>query len=152
MSMDATATNVQRAAPRPSPSSAERSGARSRAVLIAWLWGALGLVGSTVLTLAGTRLAGPVVLTKKGARPELWGFAPKLVSGHSATEALFYVGVAALVAAWVALGWQVSRSGAPSLRALLVIGALWCVPLALGAPLFSRDVYSYLAQGTILHL
>ena len=152
MSMDATATNVQRAAPRPSPRSAERSGARSRALLIASLWGALGLAGSTVLTLAGARLAGPVVLTPKGARPELWWFAPKLASTQTGTEAIFYAGVAALVVAWVALGWQISRSEAPSLRALLVIGALWCVPLALGAPLFSRDVYSYLAQGTILHL
>jgi hypothetical protein len=150
--MDATATKVQRAAPRRSPRDAYTAHARSRATLIAWLWGALGLAGSVVLTLAGTRLAGPVVLTPKGDRPELWWFAPKLVSGHSATEALFYVGIAALVAAWVAIGWQISRSGAPSLRVLLAIGALWCLPLALGAPLFSRDVYSYLAQGTILHL
>ena len=35
---------------------------------------------------------------------------------------------------------------------LVGIGALWCVPLALGAPLFSRDIYSYIAQGTLLHL
>ncbi len=152
MSMDATATNVQRAAPRRSPRDAYAARARSRATLIAWLWGALGLAGSILLTLAGTRLAGPVVLTPKGARPELWWFAPQLVSSHSATEVLFYAGVAALVAAWVALGRQISRSQAPSLRVLLAIGALWCVPLALGAPLFSRDVYSYLAQGTILHL
>ncbi len=152
MSMDATATNVQRAAARRGPRDASVPRPRSRATLIAWLWGALGLAGSVVLTLTGTQLAGPVVLTAKGARPQLWWFAPKLVSGHRATEVLFYVGVAALVVAWVALGRQISRSQAPSLRVLLAIGALWCVPLALGAPLFSRDVYSYLAQGTILHL
>ena len=35
---------------------------------------------------------------------------------------------------------------------LLVIGAAWLTPLALGPALFSRDVYSYLAQGEILHL
>lgn len=124
----------------------------SRVAWPAWLWAALGLAGSIVLTLAGTRLAGPVVLTPRGAKPELWWFAPNLVSGHGATELLFYAGIAALVAGWVGLGWQVSRSQAPTLRVLLAIGALWCVPLALGAPLFSRDVYSYLAQGTILHL
>jgi hypothetical protein len=33
-----------------------------------------------------------------------------------------------------------------------LIAAVWCLPLALGAPLFSRDIYSYLAQGTIAHL
>lgn len=152
MSMDATATKVNRTAPRRSPGNAELSVVRSRSVVIAWLWGALGLAGSTLLTLAGTRLAGPVVLPKKGASQQLWWFAPRLATGHGATEALFYVGVAALIVAWVALGWQISRSGAPSLRVLVAIGALWCVPLALGAPLFSRDVYSYIAQGTILHL
>jgi len=150
--MDATATNVQRTAARRPPRDASFAQPRSRATLIAWLWGALGLAGSVLLTLAGTQLAGPVVLTPKGARPELWWFAPKLVSGPGATETIFYVGVAALVVAWVALGRQISRSQAPSLRMLLAIGVLWCVPLALGAPLFSRDVYSYLAQGTILHL
>ena len=30
--------------------------------------------------------------------------------------------------------------------------ALWIAPLALAPPLFSRDLYSYLAQGTLLHL
>jgi hypothetical protein len=29
---------------------------------------------------------------------------------------------------------------------------LWCLPLALGPSLFSRDIYSYIAQGTLLHL
>lgn len=152
MQIDATATNVERAAPGPSRSDAEHLRAHSRATLASWLWGGLGFGGSVLLTLAGTRLAGPVVLTRKGAQPELWWFAPRLASSNSATEVLFYVGVATLVAAWVALGWQISRSEVPSLRVLLAIGALWCVPLALGAPLFSRDVYSYLAQGTILHL
>ena len=37
-------------------------------------------------------------------------------------------------------------------RALLAIAAAWMLPLALAPPLFSRDVYSYLAQGLILHL
>src|SRR5579875_223064 len=99
MSMDATATNVQRAAARRGPRDASVARPRSRATLIAWLWGALGLAGAVVLTLTGTQLAGPVVLTAKGARPQLWWFAPKLVSGHGATEVLFYVGVAALVVA-----------------------------------------------------
>ena len=40
----------------------------------------------------------------------------------------------------------------PGRRAAIAIAAVWLVPLALAPPLFSRDVYSYLAQGTILHL
>jgi hypothetical protein len=33
-----------------------------------------------------------------------------------------------------------------------LIAALWCLALALGVPLFSRDIYSYLAQGMVAHL
>ena len=142
--MNATATNLERAAPSPRQG-AERVGIRPRATYAAWLWGALGLAGSVVLTLAGPHLLGRFTVPK-------WWFVPKLASSHLAYELIFYAGVAALVAAWLGLGYELRRSEAVRLRHLLIIGALWCVPLALGPPLFSRDVYSYLAQGTILHL
>jgi hypothetical protein len=32
------------------------------------------------------------------------------------------------------------------------VAVAWCVPLFLTAPLFSQDAYSYLAQGTLVHL
>ena len=128
--------------------------ARSRINATAWLWGALGFAGAIVLTLAGTHLLGP-----RGSGPQLagtgpvrWWFQAELVSGTVATELIFYAGVAALVIAWVGLGFQLRRPGSPSMRTLVIIGALWCLPLALGPPLFSRDVYSYIAQGTLLHL
>jgi hypothetical protein len=142
--MNATATNLERAAPSPRQET-EPAGAAARAAYGAWLWGALGLAGSVVLTLAGTHLLGRITIPK-------WWFAPALASSHLAYELIFYAGVAALVVAWLGLGYELRRSEAVGLRHLLVIGALWCVPLALGPPLFSRDVYSYLAQGTILHL
>jgi alpha-1,6-mannosyltransferase len=141
--MNATATNVDRAAaPRPET---ERALVRTGATYAAWLWGALGLAGSVVLTLAGTHLLG------QHARPTWW-FSPTLASGHAASEVIFYAGVAALVVAWLGLGYELRRSPGLRIGHLLGIAALWCIPLALGPPLFSRDVYSYLAQGTILHL
>ncbi len=141
--MNATVTNVDPAAT--TPRQTERVGSGQRALLAAWLWGALGFAGSVVLTLAGTHLLG------RNARPKWW-FSPTLASGHVATEVIFYAGVAALVVGWLGLGYQLHRSSAVRIWHLLAIGSLWCVPLALGPPLFSRDVYSYLAQGTILHL
>ncbi len=51
-----------------------------------------------------------------------------------------------LTIAWLAL----LRTGIDR-RAGLVVAGLWALPLALGPPLFSSDVYSYLAQGAILH-
>ena len=128
--------------------------ARSRVNLAAYLWGALGVAGSVVLTLAGTRLLGPRAGGQQllGPGPVRWWFQTQLVSGTVGTEVIFYAGVAALVIAWVGLGFQLRRPGALGMRTLVVIGALWCLPLALGPPLFSRDVYSYIAQGTLLHL
>lgn len=128
--------------------------ARSRVNLAAYLWGALGFAGSVVLTLAGTRMLGPRAGGQQllGPGPVQWWFQAKLVSGTVGTEVIFYAGVAALVIAWVGLGFQLRRPGALGMRTLVVIGALWCLPLALGPPLFSRDVYSYIAQGTLLHL
>ncbi len=57
--------------------------------------------------------------------------------------------MAAVALAWLGLGRGLERVSLAELRA---IGALWCAPLLLAPALFSRDVYSYLAQGAILHL
>lgn len=97
-----------------------------------WAWAGLGLAGSVLIALAGPSLAGG---------PVRWWFHPHL------GVAAFYVGVAALIAAWLGL-WRV----APTTRQTRIVSALWCVPLFLTAPLFSRDAYSYLAQGTLVHL
>ena len=52
----------------------------------------------------------------------------------------------ALAVAWFGLARERSE------RRLWVVWAAWCLPLVVAPALFSRDVYSYLAQGTILHL
>ncbi len=91
---------------------------------------------------------------RAGARSRAvrWWFQTTFASGTVGTELVFYAGVAALVIAWLGLGFQLRRADALGMRTLVVIGALWSLPLALGPPLFSRDVYSYIAQGTLLHL
>jgi hypothetical protein len=61
--------------------------------------------------------------------------------------AVFYGGIVVLSIAWLGLGRT-----APAPRTLWIIGAIWCLPLFVGAPLFSQDAYSYLAQGTLVHL
>jgi alpha-1,6-mannosyltransferase len=60
---------------------------------------------------------------------------------------LFYLGLAVLSIAWLALGRRAS-----SVVAVRWTSAAWCLPLVIGPVLFSHDVYSYLAQGQILHL
>jgi hypothetical protein len=97
-----------------------------------WPWACLGLAGSVLVSLAGPHLAGG---------PVRWWFDPSL------DVAVLYVGIAALCVAWLALG----RLAVPTGQ-LRIIGAAWCLPLLLTAPLFSQDAYSYLAQGTLVHL
>ncbi|MCO8272791.1 polyprenol phosphomannose-dependent alpha 1,6 mannosyltransferase MptB [Actinoplanes sp. TRM 88003] len=58
-----------------------------------------------------------------------------------------YGGLLLLLLAWWWLG-RLSRAG--DTRAMWRTAALWAAPLLIAPPLFSRDVYSYLAQGRML--
>jgi alpha-1,6-mannosyltransferase len=92
---------------------------------------ALGTAGSVLVALTGPALA-----------DRSWWFAPAI----GGARPLFYAGIVLLSVAWLGLG---SR---PDEGPLWPIAVLWALPLALGPVLFSRDVYSYLAQGELLHL
>jgi hypothetical protein len=105
-------------------------------------WTGLGLLGTAAMVLTAGQLTGGTV--------RWWLDARLGVSGSNA-ELILYGGMLALTLAWLGLGrW--ARSSILTPRILWAVAALWTVPLFLAAPVFSRDVYSYLAQGTILHL
>jgi hypothetical protein len=104
---------------------------------LGWGWIVLGLVGSLATAAAGADLL--------SGKPIDWWFEP----GLPGREQIFYAGIACLCAAWLGLGRRLSEA-AP--RELLLVGALWALPLAFGPALFSRDLYSYLADGSLLHL
>ena len=59
------------------------------------------------------------------------------------------IGLALLVAAWWWLG-RLLRAANPGTGAMLGTLLLWAVPLLAAPPIFSRDVYSYLAQGGMM--
>lgn len=67
--------------------------------------------------------------------------------------ALVYAGMGLLVLAWLWIGRMLNMRGAvapaPDHRQLARTGLLWALPLTLAPPLFSKDVYSYLAQSAI---
>ncbi|WP_336853302.1 polyprenol phosphomannose-dependent alpha 1,6 mannosyltransferase MptB [Sinomonas albida] len=55
-----------------------------------------------------------------------------------------------LVRAWLRLGQRVGEWNAVSPGVLCRIAALWCAPLLVTFPLFSRDVYAYIGQGRLM--
>ncbi len=107
-----------------------------------WVWGAVGTVGSIGLALFGT----VVGATPHGA---VWWFS--LPPGHPTVSGLFfYLSVGLLVAGWAGIGVGARAGRLTTRRAWALLGA-WGLPLMLGPPLFSRDLYSYMAQGVIAH-
>ena len=107
-----------------------------------WTWAVVGAVGATGLAVFGTGVGA----TPRGA---VWWFSLP----HGSRWALgvpFYVSVCLLVAAWVGVGvW--AGAGRLTMRQAWLLLSAWGLPLALGPPLFSRDLYSYMAQGLIAH-
>jgi alpha-1,6-mannosyltransferase len=103
-------------------------------------WAVLGLAGSLMIAVGGPQAV---------ADPHSpWFYTPGLPGGRSTATVLVYVGIAVLCTAWAGLG---RHAPGDQTGWLMVIAAAWLLPLALGPALFSRDVYSYIAQGTVLH-
>src|SRR5699024_8276787 len=66
--------------------------------------------------------------------------------GKIVCGALVYIGVLLMFYSWVRIGRTV-RAGGATPRHVGGMVALWTVPMLFSVPLFSRDAYSYLAQG-----
>jgi hypothetical protein len=68
----------------------------------------------------------------------------------AASLALVFGGLILLTRVWLGLLRALGRRpGFPVKRIVLVV-LIWCVPLLLAPPLFSRDVYTYAAQGEMM--
>ncbi|MET8944323.1 polyprenol phosphomannose-dependent alpha 1,6 mannosyltransferase MptB [Streptomyces sp. NPDC004542] len=100
----------------------------------------LGLAGTACLALGGETA---------GALPVRELLAPASVRAALGLVGVYF-GVVLLIAAWLLLGRLVRGDRPPTPRALLLVLAVWAAPLLLAPPLFSRDVYSYLAQGAMV--
>ena len=108
------------------------------------LSGGLGLVGYGGMVATGTRL-GPLPNPPTGE----WWFT--LPAGHvGLLRVLFYLAVAVAIAGWLGVGTVAWRRQLRLWPAAVIL-VVWSVPLLLGPPLFSKDVYSYVGQGLIAH-
>ncbi|WP_018180029.1 polyprenol phosphomannose-dependent alpha 1,6 mannosyltransferase MptB [Jongsikchunia kroppenstedtii] len=70
--------------------------------------------------------------------------------GHGKTlcSLAFWIGIAALVVAWVQIGRIVRTTDIPA-NLMRRTAAVWAAPLLIAVPIYSRDVYAYLAQGSL---
>jgi hypothetical protein len=105
----------------------------------------LGMVGALLLA-AGGMLGGAYP-----EHPKDFLVSRVVAMTHLATI-VAYGGLVLLVVAWLRLGRLVGAPGGPTRRELLTTLVQWGAPLMVTPPLFSKDVYSYAAQGAmVLH-
>jgi hypothetical protein len=71
--------------------------------------------------------------------------------GVIACAVLLVLGSLLLVRAWLRLGQRLEGRWSGSRDVVVRATWLWTAPLMLAFPVFSRDVYSYLGQGRLLH-
>jgi alpha-1,6-mannosyltransferase len=133
--------NVSRA---PAPAPEDRAGRASPLV-----WSAI--LGAVALwaVMAGTSMnVSPFALHEPGS----WLFSTGPAGGHGmlASLVLVYGGLLLFIRVWVDLvRWLAASPGLPLVR-LVPVFALWVVPMLVVPPLFSKDVYSYAAQGEMV--
>jgi alpha-1,6-mannosyltransferase len=104
----------------------------------------IGLAGALMMVVGGFG-AGGVLIRDPLLTNSALGFW-RYGHGREIATVLIYTGVALMVWAWVQLGREVlaRRVGG---RAVLTTAAVWTAPTLLAPPLFTRDIFSYLAQG-----
>jgi hypothetical protein len=105
-------------------------------------WIVVGTVGAVGLALVGTSLGA----VPRPAPAGWWFHLPE--GGADLARVAFYGAAAVLIAAWVGVGLH-ARAGRLTVRRSWAILACWGLPLLLGPPLFSRDIYSYIGQGLL---
>ncbi len=107
----------------------------------------LGFLGAVLITLGGlgagsTRLHDPLL---ESLHLSWMRFGHGLV----VSSVLLWGGVALMLVSWLWLGRRVVDRTATEYTMIATTG-FWLAPLLLSVPVFSRDTYSYLAQGALL--
>ncbi|MGH9007125.1 MAG: polyprenol phosphomannose-dependent alpha 1,6 mannosyltransferase MptB [Acidimicrobiales bacterium] len=88
--------------------------------------------------------------------PGTWFFGEPSQPGVAATAFLLfglvatYGGLVLLMRVWYGMTRALSRRPGTPLKHLWLILALWIIPMLVIAPIFSRDVFSYAAQGEMV--
>lgn len=113
---------------------------------LGWRWPVVGMASTLAMALA----APPLIASHDGpATKWFYAFVFSRHDGLVANTAIFYAGMIMLSVSWLALGRRL-RGASPA--STCVVGVMWALPLILGPPLFSQDIYSYASQGLLPHI
>jgi alpha-1,6-mannosyltransferase len=106
----------------------------------------IGLVAALLMVVGGFGAGGILIRDPVLTNSSLgfWRYG----HGRELATVFIYLGVVLMAYAWVRLGREVlaERVGG---RCVLATAAVWTAPMLVGPPLFTRDVFSYLAQGAL---
>ena len=114
--------------------------------------GATGLLGSLCVLIGVAQSRSPFV----SKLPDAWLFGMSGADSHASKDGVFlsilvvYVGVVLMIISWFELVRSLRRNPATPTRRVVTILAAWVIPVLAMPPLFSRDVYSYAAQGEMV--
>jgi hypothetical protein len=112
----------------------------------------LGFIAVSAITVGAIPQGSPFVLKLPGA----WFFGVPAVGSNPSHRYLFlgliatYGGLVLFMRVWYGLIRTLSQVKGVPVRKLVGVLALWVLPLLLAPPLFSRDIYSYAAQGEMM--
>jgi alpha-1,6-mannosyltransferase len=109
----------------------------------------VGLVGTTLITAAGVAdgAHGP---TGSALERDVVALVPHGTANTVFSALTLAGGLVLVFGAWLVLGLLLKRGA--TTRPLLKLAGVWSIPLFIGPPLFSRDVYSYAALGRMVNL
>jgi alpha-1,6-mannosyltransferase len=110
--------------------------------------GVAGFVGAVCVAIGVAQAGTPFVLEAPGA----WFSGGSAGAGNDTFLGimLVYAGVALMIGSWFEIVRALRRHPHAPLRSVVAIAVAWALPVLVMPPLFSRDVYSYVAQGEMI--
>ena len=110
---------------------------------------AVGLIGSLLLV-AGSFSVGWLASASPINRWEWLIPWRTQESGVHAGTVLLTLGCWVMFWAWLRLGQTLRPFGPGALRVVNLATALWCLPMVVALPIFSRDIFAYVGQGRLM--
>jgi alpha-1,6-mannosyltransferase len=108
-----------------------------------------GFVGSALLTVGALGVGWLPLNTTLLDNPAVEVFRGS-TAGTLVSRGMIFAGVALLLQAWLVLGYDLLSGQRLGVSRVTTVLIAWCLPLMVSPPLFSRDVFSYYAQGKLM--